>query len=730
MRLFYFVLAGCLPFSSAVAQSQPAERDSLHHHIRQLSDVKVIGMKSNMLTMPDIQGTSIYAGKKNNIILIDKTPANLSVNSMRQVLAKVPGIHVWESDPGGAQVAIAARGLSPNRSWDFNIRQNGYDIAADPYGYPEAYYSPPLQGVEKIEIVRGQAALQYGPQFGGMVNYVLKNGSNTTAPFQFETDQTIGSNGLWNAYQSISGKAKKMYYHTFFNHRSGNGWRQNSRFSSNTLFTTATFLLNTNLSVTAELLHFQSLVQQPGGLTDSMFLLDPQQSIRSRNWMQIKWMTPAITIQHNINSNTKWSTKIFALIAERNSVGFMQSVQVYDTINSQTQQYNERILLGDSYRNIGFESRIASTYQLLGKKHTFTSGIRFFKGHTLRNGNGKGSTLNEFDMRANGSYPQAIDFFSKNSAVYVENLFTVGRKLMVIPGARLEHISGSAEGRAGYASNGNPLEIPFVLKARKFIIAGLGVQYNINSAIQLYSNITQAYRPIQFSNLQVPPATDSIDKNISDAKGYNADLGLRGTVKNILRFDMSIFVLNYQNRIGTITGSNGARLTTNVGDSKSYGLEAYTAFHPSYVNNSNPKTDVSLFCAYSYTRARYSNTQKTESTRGKLIENAPPNIVRGGLSIEHSSFNLTIQYSFTDATFSDANNTSNPSANALNGIIPSYQIWDCNIGWKIKKYLTFAAGVNNIGNEFYFTRRASGYPGPGVMPADGRTLFCSLKLEL
>lgn len=262
------------------------------------------------------------------------------------------------------------------------------------------------------------------------------------------------------------------------------------------------------------------------------------------------------------------------------------------------------------------------------------------------------------------------------------------------------------------------------------MIVGLGVQYNINSAMQLYSNITQAYRPIQFSNLQAPPATDSIDKNLSDAKGYNADLGLRGTVKNILRFDMSIYALNYQNRIGTITASNGVRLTTNVGDSRSYGLEVYGSFHPSYLNNSNPKTEVSLFCAYSYTHARYGNKHKTESTRGKFVENAPPNIVRGGLTVEHSAFNFTVQYNFTDATFSDANNTSNPSANALTGIIPAYRIWDCTIGLKIKKHLTFAAGVNNIGNEFYFTRRASGYPGPGVMPADGRTLFSTLKLEL
>ena len=730
MRLISIILAIFSFASSTLAQLPIVLSDSLKNNTRVLPHITVIGMKSNLLTMPDVQGTSIYAGKKNNIILMEKTPTNLSTNNMRQVLAKVPGIHIWESDPGGAQVAIAARGLSPNRSWDFNIRQNGYDIAADPYGYPEAYYTPVLQAVEKIEVVRGQAALQYGPQFGGMVNYVLKNGSGATAPLQFETEQTLGSNGLWNAFQAISGKAKKMHYLTFFNRRNGNGWRENSQFLSHSLFTTATYYLKPALSLTAELSYFQSLVQQPGGLTDYQFLNNPQLSFRSRNWLQIKWMTPAITIQYNISSRTLLSTKIFALVGDRNSVGFMQPVALSDSVNPQTQLQNARVLLADSYRNIGFESRLATTYTLMGGKHTFTAGIRNFKGHTLRNANGKGSTNADFDMMVNGFYQQELDFYSRNSALFVENMFCVARNLLIVPGARLESLSASAEGRVGYASDGKKLDVPFAVKKRKFLIAGLGLQYNLHSTVQFYSNITQAYRPIQFSNMQSPPTTDSIDEMLTDAKGYNADVGIRGTWKNILRFDMSIFVLNYQNRIGTIAGENGSRLITNVGDSKSHGLEVYTEFHPLYLNSSFPKTDLSLFCAYSHTIARYGTSHKIESTREKLVENAPPNIVRAGLSIDRSTFNITLQYNYTDATFSDANNTIVPGTNALNGIIPSYRVWDFTLSKKIKKWVTANLGINNIGNERYFTRRASGYPGPGVMPADGRTFFGSLKLSL
>jgi len=204
--LFVCILLGF--FHVTKAQSIKVQKDTANWH--QLKDVTIVGRnsKSDYQQIPEIVGTNIYAGKKNALIVLENVQGNIANNTMRQVLAKVPGIHIWESDPSGIQIGIAARGLSPNRSWEFNVRQNGYDIAADPFGYPEAYYNPQLQAVQRIEIIRGQGALQYGPQFGGMVNYILKNGSEINQPFEFETQQTIGSNGLINSYNAIGGKKK------------------------------------------------------------------------------------------------------------------------------------------------------------------------------------------------------------------------------------------------------------------------------------------------------------------------------------------------------------------------------------------------------------------------------------------------------------------------------------------------------------------------------------------
>ncbi|MEX0599665.1 MAG: hypothetical protein WD205_03410 [Rhodothermales bacterium] len=39
-------------------------------------------------------------------------------------------------------------------------------------------------------------------------------------------------------------------------------------------------------------------------------------------------------------------------------------------------------------------------------------------------------------------------------------------------------------------------------------------------------------------------------------------------------------------------------------------------------------------------------------------------------------------------------------------------------------------GVNNLTDHHYFTRRATGYPGPGIIPADGRSVYVTVGITL
>lgn len=712
---------------NVLAQTTKVQKDSTHWH--NLKDVTIVGRnsKSDYQQIPEIVGTNIYAGKKNALIVLDNVQGNIANNTIRQVLAKVPGIHIWESDPSGIQIGIAARGLSPNRSWEFNVRQNGYDIAADPFGYPEAYYNPQLQAVQRIEIVRGQGALQYGPQFGGMVNYILKNGTEINQPFEFETQQTIGSNGLLNSFNAIGGKKGKVNYYSFYDQRNGEGWRDNSQFFSKAGFGSLTYQFTKQLSLSFELMHSHTRSQQPGGLTDTQIKQDAQQSFRSRNWIDIKWTTPAINIQYEINDHSRWNTKIFGTIGDRNSVGFLQSILVKDSINTATNQFNNRIVNIDQYRNYGLESRFISDYFIGKMKNTISSGVRFYTGNTHRIADGKGTTGSDYDVSIEGLYPRDIQFRSNNAAVFIENIFRVTKKLLIIPGIRFEWLEGSAAGRNGFSTDGKSINLQNIKRSRSFVLGGIGSEYHLTTNTEFYANFSQAYRPIQFANLQAPPTTDLVDPDLKDARGYNFDLGYRGKVKNYLQFDISGFYLQYNNRVGTITPSgNNYRLITNVGASTSKGLETYIEFNPVRAFTNSKYTDLILFSSYAYTDARYSANHQDANTKGKKVENAPQDIIRAGISFGYKGLLITTQLSYVGTAFGDANNTIISSANGNTGIIPSYSIIDLTASYKFSKKMNLKAGVNNVEDIRYFTRRAGGYPGPGALPADGRNFFISI----
>ena len=718
--------------------------DSALLHTKFLPDIKLVGRntKADIHFLPEIVGTTINAGKKNALIMMDNVQGNVITNTMRQVMAKVPGIQVWESDPSGIQIGIAARGLSPNRSWEFNTRQNGYDISSDPFGYPEAYYTPQLNSVQRIQVLRGAASLQYGPQFGGMVNFIMKDGSDINKKFQYESQQTAGSFGLFNSYNAVGGETEKVHYYAFWDHRRGDGFRDNSGFKVNTGYGSIAWKVTNKLKLGLEITHFNYLSQQPGGLTDAQFEIDPYQSLRKRNWFEVDWNIAAINLDYTINEKSRLNIKTFAMTGARNSIGFMQAPNVADTINSSTLLFNNRRVDVDEYKNFGTEVRYITDYKIGKTVNSFSAGARYFLGNTFRFQNGKGDTGSDFNLNTLNPYPTDLDFLTTNTAFFAENIFRIGKNLSVIPGVRFENIRNTAEGRVNLTGN-TELKIADQNRTRQFILAGIGAEYHIGQT-EVYANYSEAYRPVLFSDLSGNPTTDVIDQDLKDAKGYNIDLGYRGRIKDYLFFDVSGFLLQYNNRIGLIAQQklDGSfyNLRTNVGNSRSNGLEALVEFNPVKAFTNNAKFgNLNFFASIALINAKYQSlklitrqgsTLVENNLKNNRVENAPEKIYRMGVTYSRKQLTLTAQYSYVSAAFSDANNTRTPTANGTNGLIPSYQIVDISGTYKFNEQFFVKGGINNLMNEKYFTRRAGGYPGPGLMTAEPRNLFVTIGVKL
>jgi Fe(3+) dicitrate transport protein len=744
MKKIFISSAFMMLLAVSISAQTSQDKDTLSATESYVKEITVIGQysRADIHQLPEVVGTAIMAGKKNSLIVMDNINGNVVTNTMRQVMAKVPGIHVWESEGSGIQIGVAARGLSPNRSWEFNTRQNGYDVSADPFGYPEAYYTPQLQAVQRIQVVRGAGSLQYGPQFGGMINFVMRDGSDINQKFQFETQNTIGSYGLVNTYNAVGGETEKVHYYAFYDHRSADGWRENSRYKTGTGFATVTWKVNKKLKIGAEVTSWHANSQQPGGLTDAQFAQDAQQSLRSRNWFDLRWNIGALKASYDIAENKRLEATFFGFAGDRSSIGFMLPPTVKDSINAATLAYNNRVLFIDEYRNYGAEVRYLGDYKLLGSKNTLSGGVRYYKGRTERFNNGRGDTGSDFNTNVIGEYPQQLMFNTSNWAAFVENIFRIGKKFIIIPGVRFENIGNEVSGQINMVNN-TPVKASDQSKTRQFLLAGIGAEYHIGKT-EIYANWSQAYRPILFSDLTANATTDVIDPNMEDSKGYNLDFGYRGKLKDYLFFDVSAFYMQYNNRVGLLVQQNpdGSfyNYRTNVGNSTSKGVEALMEFNPVKAFSNNLRYgSFSVFASVGYTDARYDDFKLTSRSGNQIIttdfsnnkvENAPEWIVRYGLNYFYKGLTATIQWSYVDEAFSDAVNTVTPTANGLNGLIPAYHIGDISLNYKFLERYNVRAGLNNISDTMYFTRRAGGYPGPGLMPADGRNFYISLGLKL
>ncbi len=685
------------------------------------AEIKDLSINKGIERMPDVKDNVIYAGKKTEVIKLSTAAANLAQNNSRQIFAKVPGIQVWESDGSGVQMGVASRGLSPNRMWEFNTRQNGYDIAADPFGYPEAYFTPSVESLERIEVIRGASSLQYGPQFGGVINYVKKR-SVSGKKFGVESAQTVGSYGMFSTFNAIGGNVGKFSYYANVNYRRSDGWRQNNGYHTWNGYVNLGYQLTKKININLEYSRMDQLVQQPGGLTDSMFKADAQQSIRTRNWFNLVWNIAALNVDYQINANNKLNVKAFGLSGDRSSIGFLGGINTKDAITAG--QYANRTIDVDNYRNYGVEVRHLLSYQIGNQKQNLAVGVRYYKGKTDRIQNTKGNRGTDYNLAAESTtLNRDLVFETQNMAFFAEHLFNITKRWSITPGFRLESLSNTGKGVLGTTTIDRKSD-------RQFALLGIGSQYKVSSNTNVYANYTQCYRPVLFSDITVS-TTDSINPDLKDASGYNIDLGYRGTVGKYLSFDASLFYLYYGNRIGNyLVGTRNYR--TNIGASESKGLEAYVEFTPTEFIKNFKGGQVNLFASLAFIDAKYvswSDPDQSKSLKGKHVENAPNQIHRFGITYKYKWITTTWQQSYVGAAYADAMNTEVANAAATVGKIPAYQVadWSCKV--QIRKAYNINAGINNVFNTNYFTRRGGGYPGPGLLPAEGRIWYVGVGVK-
>ncbi len=678
--------------------------------------------------MNDQAGEIIYAGKKTEVLVIDSLDANKAINNTRQIIGRVPGLNIIETEASGFTAnGIGFRGLNPYQSIETNVRQNGYNISADIFGYNEAYYVPPMEAVKNITFVRGASSLAFGPQIGGMINYELKEGCKK--PFEFNTSQTFGSFGMLNSYNSIGGTYKKLNYFAFVQYRYMNGWRQNSDQTQISGFGSIKYNATKKLQIGLEYSLLRNKIHMPGGLSDSTFAINPQQSYRERNWLESPWNIITANLNYKINENSSLSLKSSYLFSERNLIwrnedgGPNQKDSITPSFT-----YVPRELEREYFKSLTTELRFLTNYLIGKQKQIFSAGLRYAYSWLKRQAGAQGTSGTDFDLTQTSLWEVNMDFYNTNIAPYIENTFRIGNRFSATPGLRFEYLKTISDGYAQNKAGDSSDELVYSKmkqNTRTFLLGGLGLQFKTSETTNIYANYSQSYRPVTYSDFTPFGTIAKIDNNLKDASADNIDIGFRGSLKNILNFDVSVFYINYKNKISTIVKKDDSisyLYRTNTGSAEHKGVEAYIELN---ITNGLITTSkfgrLSIYNSFAYVDARYVTGEYT----GNQVEYAPKYINRTGLNYNLKNFSLNAQYSYNDVSFGDAGNTVY-AVDGLVGKIPAYDLIDISASYKIKRY-KFQLGLNNLADKQYFTLRTGEYPGPGIIPSTGRMIYAGIS---
>ena len=723
----------------------------------ELTEIEVKSRRKELFAMRkmnDVEGTTINAGKKTEVVILENISANLASNQSRQIYAQVAGLNIYEGSDGGLQLAIGGRGLDPNRTSNFNTRQNGYDISADVLGYPESYYTPPAHAIREIQIIRGASSLQYGTQFGGLINFKL-NTLQSDKKWGVKSSQSIGSFGLFDSYNQIGFNQKKWTVNAYYNFKKGDGYRLNSEYQLHNFFGSIAYKLNNKITLSGEVSYFNYLAKQAGGLTDQQFEANPRLSTRNRNWFDVDWRLINLKYEQQLSSSSRLSLSLFGLNAGRKSIGYRGNpnnlnenpILSLDEQDTNGNFLNPRDLILGTFKNYGAEFRWINEFSIGQNKSILLTGIKWYDANnTSVQGPGSYESDANFTLRTSETpdYASQSDFKfpNHNLAFFSENIFYLNKKWSITPGFRMEYINTGAKGNYNqvvFDIAGNPISNTTFTENknldRRFVLFGLGIEHKKNKAFNFFVNASQNYRSVTFSDIRVVSPSFIVDPDIKDENGLTFDLGIRGQFNRSLTYSLNTFGVQYQDRIGIIFDNRANRVRTNIGDAFIAGVETFLELdllNLDKQSQNRKKIHLKTFVNFAYTQSEYL-ASKTQNVVGNKVEFIPQINLKAGVRFQLKNFTSSFQYTYLSDQFTDAQNS--PIAqqgdlrNGIVGEIPAYGVADLSLSYSFKNF-KLNTGINNLLDEAYFTRRATGYPGPGIIPSEGRGWYLGIEVLL
>lgn len=638
-----------------------------------------------------------------------------------EVMQRVPGLNVrQDSGPVAMRLNVGVRGLNPDRSRSVLMLEDGLPISLAPYGEPEMYYSPQIDRMERVEVLKGSGQIAYGPQtVGGVINFVTPQ--PPAKRFQGELDLEGGQRDLFHGRAMVGGSSSdnSSGWLLHYLHKQGDGFRG---FYYDLDDLQAKFILK---PADAHTLSFKAGVYDERsnstylGLTTPMFEREPNQNPVPGDELAVRRQSGSVNHTYAVTPNAIWNTSAFAYQTVRNwgrqdfdrSAGNRNYLAVVGDLSIPGGALFLRDSAGNRNREFsvaGMQTGVSAYHNLFGLRNKLDAGVRYiYEEAQDQRINGQG-----FRART-GVLRDDEDRFGKALSAYVQNKFHFGDRVVLTPGVRLE--SYNQERHIVRAPVGG---VPTEVDIREdnpitTAVPGVGLSYRATDSVTLFTGIHRGFAPPRTKiaitstgeNLQLDP---ELSWNYEGGVRYQGPRGIRG--------EFTYFRLDFSNQIITAAESGGATTTlTNGGETLHEGFES------SLRVNWNEVADLSGWSLY--TDIRHTALTTAKFTRNDLFEgNRLPYAPKQGFGFligarQDGGFGFQFDMNHIGRQFADNNETVAATADGTIGRIPSYEVFNLLADYTIegerltvRPYFT----VKNLFDQLYIASRAPEGIQPGL----------------
>jgi Fe(3+) dicitrate transport protein len=668
---------------------------------------------------------SIIANVPGSTASLSKTDLKLIAPlSANEMFRKFAGVHVVDEEGVGMRINIGIRGLDPDRSRGVLVLEDGIPVSLNPYGEPELYYSPVIDRMSGLEVMKGSGQIIYGPQtIGGVVNYLtsgmpdknelkvkLSAGSGALANLLINHSAKINNNVGINT-SLMRKRADQLGYVSF----------------GITDFNTKLFL---KLNKKADLIYKLGIYDEVSnstyiGLTQTMFNQGNQDFtlMSPADLLKIRRYSTSLTHLYKFSKKTSLQSNVYAYTTTRNwqrqdfssskSTSNQTGVIWGDTSveNGAIYMRNQNAHRDRQFQVFGMESKLNHEYRFLKRSSEVKVGVRYLAEKAFeQRKNGK-----KYDAKSGDLVEDEIRTGNAVSA-FVHNQISLTSKVILTAGVRLEN----------YDYNRNILRNTFRINnvnrivdtnliaenSIMSIIPGAGLNFNIKPNNTIFAGVHKGFAP---PRLKDAITAQGVVYQLDAEESWNYELGTRGTFRQFLTYELTGFYMQFENQIIPVSESSGGTgsglvnggQTIHQGIEASYKLNIFNMLRSKSRSKLHFQNNLSFVKAY-YNKDRFINSGSEQvNIKNNYTPYAPKYFHTASLNYElPMGLGFVANASFTGEQFGDELNSITPSNDGREGMIKAFKVFDANVYYKIKKINAQLSGsVKNLTNERYITSR-------------------------